>query len=74
MKTKLSVIIYATIIKLVFGMIKNEKFDYFVFSQVYPDAICQAMDDTESNVCHVPDGSVHWTIHGLWYFFFLKNV
>ncbi|CAI2354981.1 unnamed protein product [Caenorhabditis sp. 36 PRJEB53466] len=41
-------------------------FDYFMFTTIYPTAVCRADDDSVPDSCEIPSGTPQWTIHGLW--------
>uniref|UniRef100_A0A8R1I3A7 Uncharacterized protein n=1 Tax=Caenorhabditis japonica TaxID=281687 RepID=A0A8R1I3A7_CAEJA len=41
-------------------------FDYFMFTTIYPTAVCRADDDSVPDSCEIPTGTPLWTIHGLW--------
>ncbi|VDK46782.1 unnamed protein product [Anisakis simplex] len=42
------------------------QFDYFIFTQIYPTAVCLVDNDWKTDSCLVPQQSTLWTIHGLW--------
>lgn len=41
-------------------------FDYFMFTTIYPTAVCRADDDSVPDSCEIPEGTPQWSIHGLW--------
>jgi len=44
----------------------DDSFEYLMFAQQYPGAMCLVQDETGSNTCVVPDQANPWTVHGLW--------
>uniref|UniRef100_F1L443 Ribonuclease Oy n=1 Tax=Ascaris suum TaxID=6253 RepID=F1L443_ASCSU len=60
-----SIILFATTV-VEASADKDDHFDYFIFAQVYPTAICQVDNDFTPDSCEIPNGTTHWTIHGLW--------
>jgi ribonuclease T2 len=45
---------------------KNTDFDYYVFAQEWPYAMCQVANVHHPGSCAVPSQINSWTIHGLW--------
>lgn len=45
---------------------KNNDFDYFMLTQIYPPAVCWADDAAVPDSCDIPYDAAPWTIHGLW--------
>ncbi|VDD92028.1 unnamed protein product [Enterobius vermicularis] len=42
------------------------QFDYFLFTQIYPTAVCYMDNSRIPGKCKVPKAASSWTIHGLW--------
>jgi len=45
---------------------KNADFDYYVFAQEWPHAMCHVANVHQPGSCLVPKNVDGWTIHGLW--------
>jgi len=45
---------------------KNTDFDYYVFAQEWPYAMCEVANFHNPGSCAVPSQVDSWTIHGLW--------